>query len=43
MNPIIDEIVRNAHQLYERQEIEPITKTNPFLCNVSHLCITNRH
>lgn len=42
MNPIIDEIVRNAHQLYERQDIEPITKTNPFLCNVSHLCITNR-
>ncbi len=42
MNPIIEEIVRNAHKLYERQNTEPITKTNPFLYNVSHLCITNR-
>lgn len=42
MNPIIEEIVRNAHKLYERQNVEPITKTNPFLYNVSHLCITNR-
>lgn len=42
MNPIIEEIVRNAHKLYERQDVEPITKTNPFLYNVSHLCITNR-
>ena len=42
MNPIIEDIVRNAHKLYERQDVEPITKTNPFLYNVSHLCITNR-
>lgn len=42
MNTIIEEIIRNAHQLYERQTIVPITKTNPFLYNVSHLCITNR-
>lgn len=42
MNPIIEEIVKNAHLLVERQHIEPITKTNPYLYSVSHLCITNR-
>lgn len=26
MNPIIEEIVRNAHKLYERQDVEPIGK-----------------
>ena len=42
MNPIIEEIVNNSHLLVERQYVEPITKTNPYLYNVSHLCITNR-
>ena len=42
MNSIIDNIVRNAHLLVENQKNEPITKTNPYLYNVSHLCITNR-
>lgn len=42
MNKIIEEIVRNAHLLVEKQYVEPITKTNPYLYNVSHLCITNR-
>ena len=42
MNPIVEEIVKNAHLLVERQHIEPITKTNPYLYSVSHLCITNR-
>lgn len=42
MNNIIESIVRNAHLLVERQMVEPITKTNPYLYNVSHLCITNR-
>ena len=42
MNPIVEEIVKNAHLLVEKQREEPITKTNPYLYNVSHLCITNR-
>lgn len=42
MNRILDEIISNAHLLVERQMYEPITKTNPYLYNVSHLCITNR-
>ncbi len=42
MNSIVDNIVRNAHLLVENQKNEPITKTNPYLYNVSHLCITNR-
>ena len=42
MNPIVEEIVKDAHLLVEKQREEPITKTNPYLYNVSHLCITNR-
>ncbi len=42
MNSIIDEIVRNAHLLLEKQHEVPITKFNPYLYNVSHLCLTNR-
>lgn len=42
MNPIVEEIVKSAHLLVEKQYEEPITKTNPYLYNVSHLCITNR-
>lgn len=40
MNSIIDNIVRNAHILVENQKNEPITKTNPYMYNASHLCIT---
>ena len=42
MNTIVENIVRNAHLLVDRRDVEPITKTNPYLYNVSHLCITNR-
>lgn len=42
MNSIVDNIVKNAHLLVENQAIEPITKTNPYLYNVLHLCIANR-
>lgn len=42
MNPIIERIAQNARLLFENQNIERITKTNPYLYAVSHLCITNR-
>lgn len=42
MNNIIEEVVRNAHHLLEKINEEPITKTNPYLCKVLGLCVTNR-
>lgn len=42
MNTIIENIVRNARLLYQNQNTELITKTNPYLYAVSHTCITNR-
>ena len=42
MNTVVAEIVENAKQLLEMQNVVPITKTNPFPYQVSHLCITHR-
>lgn len=42
MKKIIEEIVESSHLLFERQNVLPITKTNQYLYNVSHLCVTHR-
>ena len=42
MNDVVAEIVENAKHVMDMQEMIPITKTNPFLYQVLHLCLTNR-
>ena len=39
---IVGEIVKNAHLLLQHESDTTITKYNPYLVEVSHLCITNR-
>lgn len=39
---VINDIVENAHNLLKHEYDTPITKYNPYLVNVSHLCITNK-
>lgn len=42
MDPIIQNVVKNAKLLYQNMSSEPITKTNPYLYAVSHGCLTHR-
>lgn len=42
MEQLIKYVIENARLLVENQYTVPITKTNPYLYNVSHTCMTNK-